>query len=297
MSEPAIREFTASDGCRIRFRHWPAIEPRGIVIALHGIQSHSGWYKYSSRRMAEAGFDVWFMDRRGSGRNGFQRGHTIHAMRLIHDVRALTQLARHEHQQQSGVALPLTLMGISWGGKLAAAAAGLFPAEFDRLALLYPGLVPRIRPTWWQTFKLNIARKFDIIRRDIPIPLRDPALFTNSPEWQKFIADDPLVLQTVSSSFLNAGRELDRIVRTHATLIRQPTLLMLAGNDEIIDNRRTWALLAKLPARRLAKLVYPDACHTLEFEPDRDRIFTDLIHWLNMEVSGFRHSEPRRNTN
>ncbi len=287
MSEPAIREFTASDGCRIRFRHWPAIEPRGIVIALHGIQSHSGWYKYSSRRMAEAGFDVWFMDRRGSGRNGFQRGHAIHAMRLINDVRALTQLARHEHRQRSETALPVTLMGISWGGKLAAAAAGMFRAEFDQLALLYPGLVRRIRPTWWQTFKLNFARDFEIVRRDIPIPLRDPALFTQSPEWQQFIADDPLTLHTVTSSFLNAGRELDRIVRTHEAQIGQPTLLMLAGKDQIIDNARTWSLVSRLPVMRLTKLTYANAGHTLEFEPDRERIFSDLIQWLDKEL---RHS-------
>ena len=284
MSEPSVREFTASDGCRIRFRHWPASAPRGIVIALHGIQSHSGWYKYSSRRMAEAGYDVWFMDRRGSGRNGFQRGHAIHAMRLINDVRALTQLARHEHRQRSETTLPVTLMGISWGGKLAAAAAGLFPAEFDRLALLYPGLVSRIRPTWWQTFKLNVARKFEIIRSDIPIPLRDPALFTNSPEWQLYIADDPLTLHTVTSSFLNAGRELDRIVRTHRKHITHPTLLMLAGKDQIIDNARTWSLVSRLATRRLTKLTYANASHTLEFEPDREHIFTDLIHWLDGEL-------------
>ena len=287
MSEPAIREFTASDGCRIRFRHWPAIEPRGIVIALHGIQSHSGWYKYSSRRMAEAGFDVWFMDRRGSGRNGFQRGHAIHAMRLINDVRALTQLARHEHRQRSETALPVTLMGISWGGKLAAAAAGMFHAEFDQLALLYPGLVPRIRPTWWQTIKLNFARDFEILRRDIPIPLRDPALFTNSPEWQHFIADDPLALHTVTSSFLNAGRELDRVIRTHRKHITHPTLLMLAGQDQIIDNARTWSLVSRLPVGRLTKLTCDNASHTLEFEPDRERIFSDLIQWLDREL---RHS-------
>ncbi len=287
MSEPSVREFTASDGCRIRFRHWQGIEPRGIVIVLHGIQSHSGWYKYSSRRMAEAGYDVWFMDRRGSGRNGFQRGHAIHAMRLINDVRALTQLARHEHRQQSGSALPVTLMGISWGGKLAAAAAALFPAEFDQLALLYPGLLPRIRPTWWQTFKLNFARDFDIIRRHIPIPLRDPALFTRSPEWQQFIADDPLALHTVTSSFLNSGRELDRIVRTRRKHIIHPTLLMLAGKDQIIDNARTWSLVSRFPSMRLTRLTYADASHTLEFEPDRESIFSDLIHWLDREL---RHS-------
>ena len=56
--------------------------PRGYVVALHGIQSHSGWYEYSSGRMCEAGFEVRFLDRRGSGENTEDRGHAVHPDRL-----------------------------------------------------------------------------------------------------------------------------------------------------------------------------------------------------------------------
>lgn len=292
MTQSSFREITASDGCRIRFRHWPAAEPRGIVIALHGIQSHSGWYKYSSRSMAEAGFDVWFADRRGSGLNGFQRGHAAHAMRLIHDVRALTQLARYEHQQNTGRTLPVTLMGISWGGRIAAAAAALFPVEFPLLALLCPGLVPRIRPTWSQTLRLNFARSFEIVKCDIPIPLRDPSLFTQSPEWRRFIGDDPLALHTVTSSLLNAGRDLDSMIESRIARICQPTLLMLAGQDSIIDNAATRNLVAHFGTERLTSLTYQDAQHTLEFESDREFIFSELIRWLDSESSRLQKMEP-----
>ena len=96
MIEPSLREHVASDGYRLKYRHWAPVNPRGIVIALHGIQSHSGWYDYSSRRLADAGFAVYFPDRRGSGLNGFQRGHAAHAMRLVNDVRALRELAINE---------------------------------------------------------------------------------------------------------------------------------------------------------------------------------------------------------
>ena len=40
MIEPSLREHIASDGYRLKFRHWAPENPRGIVIALHGIQSH-----------------------------------------------------------------------------------------------------------------------------------------------------------------------------------------------------------------------------------------------------------------
>jgi acylglycerol lipase len=157
--------------------------------------------------------------------------------------------------------------------------------------LLYPGLEPRIKPSWWQLMKLNLARQLEIVRSDIPIPLRDPELFTQSSEWQQFIANDPLAVHTVTSSFLNAGRELDRIIRTDKARITQPALLMLAGNDRIIDNQKTRNLAAQFGTCRLTSLTYPEASHTLEFEPDRNHIFADLLHWLEAETF---HCESRR---
>ena len=284
MIEPSLREHVASDGYRLKFRHWAPVHPRGIVIALHGIQSHSGWYDYSSRRLADAGFAVYFPDRRGSGLNGFQRGHAAHAMRLVNDVRALRELAINETvvgTVNSNAQLPITILGISWGGKLAAVVAALFPREFDRLALLYPGLVARIGPTWSQLLRLNLARTFEVVKHHIPIPLDDPALFTQVPEWQQFISHDPLALHTVSSSFLNAGRDLDRELTTHCVKILQPTLLLLAENDSIIDNGAVRERVNRFGTHQLTTQVYPGARHTLEFEPNRDVVLADLLAWLS----------------
>ena len=282
MIEPSLCEHVASDGYRLKFRYWAPENPRGIVIALHGIQSHSGWYDYSSRRMAQAGFAVYFPDRRGSGLNGFQRGHAAHAMRLVNDVRSLRQLAVDEHcSGNAELQLPITILGLSWGGKLAAALAALFPQEFDRLVLLYPGLVTKIRPTWSQLLRLNLARDLEIVKHHIPIPLEDPALFTQVPEWQSFIANDPLALHTVSSSFLNAGRELDRLLKLHASKIIHPTLLLLAEDDAIINNAAVRQRVNQFGTRQLKTEVYASARHTLEFEPNREEVFGDLVEWLS----------------
>jgi acylglycerol lipase len=156
----------------------------------------------------------------------------------------------------------------------------LFPKEFDRLVLLYPGLVTKIRPTWSQVLRLNLARDLEVVKHHIPIPLEDPALFTQVPEWQSFIANDPLALHTVSSSFLNAGRELDRIVSTHCDRIVQPTLLMLAEDDAIIDNAAVRQRVNQFGTCQLRTQVYSTARHTLEFEPNREQVFNDLVDWL-----------------
>lgn len=278
MSDPTLRQLSTSDNHHLHFRHWKAEgAPRGLIVALHGIQSHSGWYTWSSGQLAAAGFDVYFADRRGSGLNGRQRGHADHGLRLLNDVRQLIRVARRQHQDPE---LPLTLLAVSWGGKIAAALAATWPEEVDRLALLYPGLTPRLQPTRSQTRKLNLARRLDLRFKSVDIPLTDPRLFTSVAEHQQFIEEDPLALHRVTSGFLNSGRDLDTIIRTQPDRIVQPVLLMQAGRDQIIDNTATGQLLARFGSQRQTVVRYPDAQHTLEFEPDREQFVNDLVDWL-----------------
>lgn len=275
-----LRQYVTSDAATLNYRYYqPEQTVRGIVVAVHGIQSHSGWYQYSSQRLAGAGYVVYFADRRGSGENAVDRGHADHGLRLVHDVRQLLQLAQREHPN-----LPTTLLGLSWGGKLAAACAALLPHLIQQLILLYPAIRPRLQPNLWQSLLLNFARRHDIRRRAVKLPLTDPALFTDVPEHQQQIAADPLALHSVTTGLLNAGRDLDHVIQQHANQIRQRTLLMLAGKDQIIDNQKTRRSVASFASTDLQIREYPNAAHTLEFDSRRKQIFADLIHWLRAPV-------------
>jgi alpha-beta hydrolase superfamily lysophospholipase len=251
----------------------------GYVVALHGVQSHSGWYEYSSQRLCDAGFDVRFLDRRGSGLNPKDRGHADHPDRLINDVaQMLSQVCWERELAQANV--PVILLGVSWGGKLAAVTAAGRPDLMDGLALLYPGLCARVRPRFYQRWLLTLATATGSARKTVRLPLDNPALFTGQSEWREFIFDDPLALHEATVSFLKSSVMLDQEIHVIPEKIRVPTLVMLAGRDEIIDNEATKAYLKKLRNARLELREYPEARHTLEFEPNRETIFSDLIDWL-----------------
>ena len=268
----------ASDGRRLAYRYWRSVpaECRGVVLAAHGIQSHSGWYGYSSRRLSEAGFAVYFADRRGAGLNGRDRGHALHGLQLVHDLRTL----RAEVLSRHGETVPLHLLGLSWGAKIAAASAALFPEEYASLVLLYPGLYPLLQPTRLQRFQLGLARTFEIVRRHIPIPLDDPALFTDDVGYQDLIAEDPLALHAVSSSFLNAGRDLDEVIAGKLSHFRRRLLVMLAGGDQIINNDETKRRLGEMRLPGLEVKEWPGARHTLEFAREREEILGELVRWV-----------------
>lgn len=285
-----IRTCHSSDGFALRFRHYSLREDRdsttegvpihGAVVAVHGIQSHSGWYRESSVAMANAGWDVYFADRRGSGLNGRDRGHADSGLRLLNDLKMVVQLAHDEHP-----GLPVTLLGLSWGGKLAAAFAAEFPDLVQRLMLLYPATDPIVRPNWIQSFLLKTARRHDIRKRLVPLPFTDAQWFTNVAEYQNRIADDPLALNSVTTGFLNATRDLDRIIESESGSIRVPLLLMLAEQDRIIDNCKVKARVQSWPSPDLSVIQYPDAEHTLEFCSRREAFFQDLAHWLSRSLA------------
>src|SRR5690606_2965046 len=109
-----LSTFLASDGYRFYFRHYPASgTPRARLVLVHGIRSHGGWYARSCRVFAEAGFEVFFLDRRGAGLNTAHRGDTPNFRRLLDDVAEFVLHLRAERGW-----LPVFLCGISWGGKL-----------------------------------------------------------------------------------------------------------------------------------------------------------------------------------
>jgi alpha-beta hydrolase superfamily lysophospholipase len=281
LTEPqaAIETYEAADGYSLHYRHWQPPEiPRARVVVLHGIQSHSGWYLHSSARLCQAGFEVCYLDRRGSGLNTKDRGHVDSFHVLLDDLVLFLSRVRIQEPRR-----PVVLIGVSWGGKLATALAKEHPQLIDALALLCPGLFPRIDPPWYQKIRIGLARVYWRYRH-FTIPLTDPELFTATPRWLQFLRTDALSLHRATAAMLVASARLDWFVRNAPEKITLPALLMQAGKDRIIDNARTKAFFDRFASANRRHILYSEAHHTLEFEPDPESFIQDLIGWLH-EVS------------
>ncbi len=276
-----VETFRASDGYELHFRTWRAQTPKADVVALHGIQSHSGWYEFSSRLLAQAGFSVFFLDRRGSGLNQQQRGHAPGAERLVRDVLEFSAFVKDRQREQR----PLVLLAVSWGGKLATVAAEREPRLFPLLVLLYPGLKARVDLPWREKLRIAWLAVCGRLNQLVPVPLDDPALFTAEKQWQEFIRQDPLALRSVTVGFLLAHKRLSRQAVRAVKRLKQPVLVALAGKDRIVDNQAVRRLFAALPRHQCTLWEFPNAQHTLEFEPNRREIFERLLQWLEQRTA------------
>lgn len=286
MAEPTgpylILEHQAGDGYRWKYRQYQLEgAARGVVVFIHGIQSHGGWYEYSCTQLAQAGYQVYFLDRRGSGLNAEDRGDAPSFRRLIDDIAEfLAALPRDAPRGHSTGRLPVFLAGISWGGKLAVALERRHPGLADGLILLCPGIYARVRPTLWQRISILFTRLFRP-RKQYPIPLNDPELFTATPRWQQFLRDDPLRLHQATARLLIESVRLDGYLRFSAKYVHVPVLLMLASEDRIIRNDWTRDYVNKFATPDKEVIEYPGAHHTLEFEPEPERWLGDLRAWLD----------------
>src|SRR3990172_6702981 len=171
---PAVESYTAADGYRLAYHRWsPSGPARARVVYLHGIQSHAGWYGYSCERLRQGGFEVFFLDRRGSGVNLQERGHAANYQVLLDDIAGFLRQRR-----EAAPLVPTIVLAVSWGGKLGTGLAAEHAELVDGLGLLCPGNFPRLEPPLVEKLRIAWAMLSGNQRRMIPVPLQDPALFT-----------------------------------------------------------------------------------------------------------------------
>ena len=275
---PALCSWTLSDGYELHGRIWKPTtgRPRGVVLYLHGIQSHGAWFEWSAARLALTGCVVLLPDRRGSGLNRAARGDVPRAERWLADLDELADwTAREFGLERFGV------VGVSWGGKPAAWWALRRPERVAQLLLITPGLFPAVDVGLWQRAKIAASLVF-CPAKEFPIPLNDPALFTDNPSGQAFIANDPLKLTRATARFLYQSARLDRILRrARPGSLRPETSLWLAGRERIIRNSPTIAWLTRIAAQPAHTDIQATAAHTLEFEPDVEELGERLVVWGN----------------
>ena len=274
-----IASFVTSGGYKLHYRHFqPVGMSKGTIVFIHGIQSHGGWYETSCNKFAQAGYRVLFLDRRGSGLNEVSRGDSPSFRTLLDDLKEFLQYQRKE----IAGATPLILGAISWGGKIAFGLEIRMANLVDGFILLAPGFCPKVHPTRKERFFIALGSLFSP-RRLFNIPLNDPELFTSNPAAQKFLKEDPLALRKATARFLLDSVRLDFYLRIFRTKISKPILLLIAGQDKIIDNEKTIAFVKRFASGSLTVKEYPEAHHTFEFEPEPQKHIEEIEEWLQAQ--------------
>ncbi|WP_295803294.1 alpha/beta fold hydrolase, partial [uncultured Microbulbifer sp.] len=116
---------------------------RAGFLYLHGIESHSEWFDEAARQLAQRGYPVVSIDRRGSGINrenrGYVSGHVERGTHLVDDIHRAVRIVRERNKADE-----IYLIGLSWGGKYVMAYDASYPGEVDGMVLITPGMKPKV---------------------------------------------------------------------------------------------------------------------------------------------------------
>ncbi len=275
----AVKEFAAADGPRLGCVEYTARDRpgRAAIVYLHGIESHAGWFDRVAQLLAVRGYNVYCLDRRGSGINGenrgFPSGHVDSYEILLSDIHTFIAPVRKRY-------LRVYIAGLSWGGKLALAHAFAHPGDCDGLILITPGikaLADISLPAKLKVVFGTFLRPRTLVKTPIAVEM-----FTTTPRFIELIRTDPLRLEKVTARFLWQSLRLDRFIAKHTQRNRLPIQLFLAGRDRIIDNDGVVGLPARGKQERLEIIMYEDQTHSIQFDAP-ERLAGDMIRWLQLQ--------------
>jgi alpha-beta hydrolase superfamily lysophospholipase len=271
-----LHSVVAGDGMSLVYRFFPAPADalRGVVIHLHGIQSHGAWYVDTAAVLARHGYSVYLSDRRGSGLNPGHRGYISSRHQLLDDLQRLVEISASDHP-----GLPTVLIGSCWGAKLALAYALQAPERLAGLVLISPALAQKVDLRLSEKLKVAVGHVV-APRLQVRVPLT-PEMFTTNPDYLQFIQEDPLSLRTVTARFYFETFLWDRslIKQRNLTL---PLLVMQSGKDPIVDQKQIQRWFDQVASPNKQFMLYPDFGHLLDFEDRRQQYWDDLLSWLNV---------------
>ena len=273
-------QVSAADGTMLYVTDYllPAAQARGSVVIMHGLGEHSGRYRHIAGFFNECGISVRCYDHRGHGRSQGQRGDVINGDPMLQDAEIIIE------DFSVRFAEPPFLFGHSMGGLFAArfALAGLAPLR--GLILSSPALALTMSP-----FQHRMLKLLHAVAPSLGVPNGLPRAFlSHDPKVVAAYKADPLVHGRISARLLRSMLRSIDYCQAHAAEMRIPTLMLVSGDDHLVDAEGSKRFFAKLPPGLAQMHVYDGMYHEIFNEVDSQRPFADLKAWLEQVAVSVR---------
>ncbi len=286
-----VRLIAGSDEQPLACRIWPGNAKSPVAVYLHGIEGHSQWFQNTARVLSRSGIGVYAPDRRGAGLNSNERGHLSSYKALLADIEIILRLVAVENAGQ-----PIILIGNCWGGKPAAVLSrhdykstdGAPLPPIAGLILICPAIHTKVDFDWLTKLDIGVSvlRGDHRSRVSLDIPI-EPTMFTQDPAYLEFIKNDPLRLLRATKRFFFEQFLLTLKAKAASEKLLVPTLLIESGQDDIVNVAALDQWYAKVKAPDARKRLFPEAAHSIEFDPTWfDQYCQLLVEWIDAHAPG-----------
>ena len=265
--------FEGVGGLKIFTRSWePEGKPRGVVVIVHGFNSHSGQYLWTAEQFASNGLAVYALDLRGRGRSEGERYYADKMKDYTDDVQTLVTTAKSENP-----GLPVFLLGHSAGGVISCNYVLDHPSEVDGLiceSFAYELPVPDIVLSFLKglSYITHHTHIFSLHNKDFS---RDPAVVESMNE-DILIKGESQPAQTAKVLIDGARRLTDEFAN-----ITLPVLILHGTEDKATSPSGSQHFYEKAGSTDKTLKLYEGHFHDLLNDVDKEIVIADIQNWID----------------
>jgi alpha-beta hydrolase superfamily lysophospholipase len=268
---PHASTLKAHDGTSLHVIDIPVDAAKGGVMLMHGLGEHSGRYPHVMRFFNSLGLSVRAYDHRGHGRSGGARGDVPDDETILQDAK----LVFDDFAQKFST--PPILLGHSMGGLFAARFATGRLSPISALILSSPALAIPLSGVQKGLLKIlgTVAPGLGISNG------LKTAFLSHAPAVEQAYLQDPHVHGKITSRLLHSMLAAKDFAQAQAHTLRIPTLLIVAGDDRLVDASGSREFSGKLAGGIGTMHLYNGFYHEIFNEVEQQRVFDDVRAWLN----------------
>jgi len=257
----------------LAFYAWPNApeNARAAVLLLHGLGEHMGRYGHVASALQAAGYVVFGYDHHGHGLSSGLRGNLLSPSQLLDDVRFVIE------QVRALTPAPLVLLGHSMGGLVAARAVAQSLPHIDALVMSSPALGAQTNVI--QKFLLaTLPKLFPHVRVDNGVKTTWVA---RDAQVVRAYVEDPLVHRQISAGLAAWILKEGAQTVTQASAWTMPTLLLYAGQDQLVLPQASAEFARLAPSDVLQSHCFNVMYHEIFNDPEKAMVLAKLLAWLD----------------
>jgi alpha-beta hydrolase superfamily lysophospholipase len=270
--QPGTSSFNNKAGLKIFTRTWlPGEDIRGVIVIVHGLNSHSGYYQWAADQFTAQQYAVYALDLEGRGQSEGERFYVESIYDYVNEADQLVDIAKAAHP-----GLPVFMLGHSAGGVSACLYAlehqdkinGLVcesfayqvPAPDFALAILkgLSHLAPHLH-----TIKL----KNEDFSRDIAVV--------------EAMNNDPLIAhESQPSKTMEQLVLADERLKNEFSLITLPVLILHGTSDKATKYSGSQFFYDNAGSTDKTIKLYEGHYHDLLNDLDKEKVMADIQEWI-----------------
>ena len=268
--------FEGVAGFKIFYRSWrPAEKARGVVVIVHGFNSHSGQYTWVAEQLVASGLAVYALDLRGRGKSDGERFYVEKFDHYVSDVSSFVRLAK---SQEPG--LPVFVLGHSAGGVISCVYALEHQAEIAGLICeSFAFQVPA------PDFALAVLKGLSHVAPHAHVLKLKNEDFSRDPKVVESMNNDPLIAHEVQPTQTVAEMvRADERLKKEFPLIKLPLLILHGTLDKATKPSGSKLFHETAGSSDKTLKLYEGHFHDLLNDLDKQVVMSDIQTWLNAHL-------------